>query len=112
MGIDLLAYNLEIRFCGCGCECSLTLLKGAREIATLGPMPVDLAFCASHLDAMLVLRDVPEDEQTGLKVQLVSAFRERAEARRRLIVAPSPFATAFVGATPAILESCRKCTAR
>ena len=112
MGIELLTYTLEVLFCGCGCECTVILRKSGKEVASLGPMPVALDFCASHVDAMLVLQDVPEDEQTGLKVQLVSAFRERAEARRRLIVAPSPFATAFVGATPAILESCRKCTAR
>jgi hypothetical protein len=106
MGLDLLAYNLEIRFCGCGCECSLTLLRGAREIATLGPMPIELNFCAGHLDAMLLLQDVPEDEQVGLKVRLVDAFQARKEARRRQVEAIMDTMT-----TP-VLADCRKCTAR
>jgi hypothetical protein len=112
MGINLLAYNLEIRFCGCGCECSLTLLKGAREIATLGPMPVDFSFCLGHLDAMLVLQNVPEDEQFRLKAQLENAFKQRAELLRRQIVEPSFLAKALAEAAPGIFESCRKCTGR
>lgn len=106
MGINLLVYNLEVRFCGCGCECSLTLLRGAREIAALGPMPVDLDFCAGHMDAMLVLQDVPKDEQTGLKTQLVSAFQARKEARRRQVEA------IMDTMSTAVLPDCRKCTAR
>ena len=106
MGIDLLAYNLEIRFCGCGCECSLTLLKGAREIATLGPMPVDFSFCMGHLDAMLVLQDVPEYEQNGLKTQLESAFQARKEARRHQVEA------IMNTMAKAVFADCRKCTAR
>lgn len=112
MGIELLTYTIEVLFCGCGCECTAILRKSGKEVAALGPMPVDFAFCMNHADAMLVLRDVPEDEQIGLKVQLESAFKARAEFLRKQIVAPSPLATAVISATPAILESCRKCTVR
>lgn len=106
MGIELLTYTLEVLFCGCGCECNVILRKSGKEVATLGPMPIELNFCASHLDAMLVLQDVPEDEQTGLKVQLVEAFQARKEARRRQVEAiMDTMATA-------ISADCRKCTAR
>jgi hypothetical protein len=106
MEIELLTYTLEVLFCGCGCECTVILRKGGKEVATLGPMPIELNFCASHVDAMLLLQDVPEDEQTGLKVQLVDAFQARKEARRRQIEA-----IMNTMATP-VLADCRKCTAR
>ncbi len=106
MGIELLTYTIEVLFCGCGCECNVILRKSGKEVATLGPMPVDLAFCAGHLDAMLVLQDVPDEEQTGLKVQLVNAFQARKEARRHQVEA------IMDTMSKAVLPDCRKCTVR